>query len=380
MSETRVQTIKIGDLQEPLLHSTVSSRYDISRLVKAARANPANLPGILVGTVGEKCYPMGRLDVLAACQAAGIQGVKANIRDYDSKLDLMTDQVREISVGEYIDPLRIRQVIDAFGRYGLNADDMLDMTNLAETQAARVALSFVTDDVLKALSDFVNNELSDKLPAASLVVPAHIILKIAKMESEMQAIIAKRVTELTIPQRDMNFAWPPPLSIAYEIRNMPKPERKSDAVVVKVTEIDDMETGDSSSSSSSGTKPDNAEPNGKAQDTRIPEKYAKAIEDLQVASKDCMIVLDKKGKPNLLVNKKNNTVKKISRVNDGKAFKLHADAAKPAFMMPIKTTRHLALDSRPMHGRDFDDAESSAEFCKTLKGQGLKVTVFWTTE
>ena len=371
-----VQTVRIGDLEEPLLCSTVSSKYDMARLERIARADPSNLPSVPVGTVDGRHYPMGRLDVLAACRAAEIQDVKADIRDYDSDLDLMTEQMREISVGEYMDPLRVRHVIDAFEKRGLKADDVLDAVNLAETPAARIAMSLITDDVLKVLSDFVNNELSENLPAANLVVPAYIILRIAKLDPEMQSMVAKRVTELTIPQRDMNFAWPPPLSVAYEIRNMPRPEKDSDAVVVKVARMDDDDGRDAAGAA----RTCGARPGARPKSPKIPERYAKAVEDLKAVSPNCMIVTNGKGMPDLLVDTKNRTAKKISDADDGRAFKLHADAARPAFMMPIKAAKHLVLDSRSMHMRDFDDAESLADFCKTLKGSGLKATVFWTTE
>lgn len=372
-----VQTVKILNLEGPLLHGTVSSRYDIARLEKIARTDPSNLPNVLVGTVGKKHYPMGRFDVLAACRAAKMQDVKADVRDYDSELDLMTEQVREISSGEYMDPLRIRHVIGAFEKHGLEADDVLDAVNLAETPAARIAMSLITDDVLKALSDFVSNELSDKLPAASLVVPAHIILRIAKMDPEMQSVVARRVTELTIPQQDMNFAWPPPLSVAYEIRNMPKPEKKSDAVVVKVAGADGAGGKEAAAcpAGACGVKPE-----ARPEAAKIPEEYASVVEDLQAVSSNCMIVLDAKGKPDLLVDAKNHTAKRISDVDGSRAFKLHADASRPAFMIPVRSANHLALESRSMHGRDFDGAKPLADFCRTLKGPGLRATVFWTTE
>ena len=227
MSVITARSINMGALEKPLVRCTVSSKFDIARLERAARADPANLPSILVGIVNGKCYPMGRLDVLTACQAAGVREIRANVKDYDSKLDLMADQIKEVSAAEYIDPLHIRDVINEFGRCGVKADDMLEMVGLAGTSIAKIATSGITNEALEVLDDFMNTELSEKLPAVYLVVPTHIILKISRLDQEMQTIIATRVTRLTFPQTEMNFTWPTPLAMAFEIRNTPKPERQS---------------------------------------------------------------------------------------------------------------------------------------------------------
>ena len=183
MSVITSRSVNMGALEKPLVRCTVSSKFDIARLERAVRADPASLPSIQVGIVNGKCYPMGKLDVLAACQAAGAREIRADVKDYDSKLDLMTDQIKEVSAAEYIDPLHTRDAINEFGRCGIKADDMLEMAGIVGTSIAKIAMSGITNEALQVLDDFMNTELSEKLPAACLVVPTHILLKIARLES-----------------------------------------------------------------------------------------------------------------------------------------------------------------------------------------------------
>ncbi len=355
MSESGVRTVSIKNIEEPLIRGTVASRHDVARLEKAARADPANLPEIRAGIVGGKCYPMGGLDVLAACRAAGITEVRADVREYASKLDLMTEQMRGVSVGEYVDPLRIRSVVGEFGRHGIPAGSALERINLAGTPLARVAASGMTDEAMDMLAGFVDTTLSGMLPAGCLVVPPHILLRISRMEPERQADMAKRIIELTVPEPEMNFAWPTPDLLAYEIRNMGKPRRGADAVVAEVV-------------------------GGGNAGLHIADRQSKAMGDLARTAKDCMIIPDDDGEPDMLVDLKNHTAKKISQTDDGRSFKLHEDRSGPVYALPLGMDRHLGLASRPLRGENFGDADSLARFVGTLEGEGLRMSLLWTAE
>ena len=286
-----MQTMGIDELEEPLVRCTAGSRHDVLRLEKAARSDPANLPPVRVGVVDGRCYPMGGLDILEACNLASVHEIRMDARRYESKLDLMIDQIKGVSAGEHIDPLRIRGIIDELGALGMSADEAIQGINLQGTSLEKVVKCDITDEALGVFAEFIETKLSGKLRAELLVVPTHILLRIARLDPVAQTDMAERITEITIPESEMNFAWPAPDAIVYLIRNTPKPEVQAEPVIVGITR-------------SGGSRP--------AKPGILGQVKHDALEDLSRTAKDCMIVTDDDGEPKFIVNKKDNTVREVS--------------------------------------------------------------------
>lgn len=106
---------------------------------------------------------------------------------------------------------------------------------------------------------------------------------------------------------------------------------------------------------------------------QVDEEYRK---DLHRVAKDCIVIYDDKGKPDMLVHTKNKTANKITKTAAGKAFRLHEKNGKPAHLLPLKHDKHLELDSRLLHGRAFGDIEDLVKFAKAIKGAGPKFRSF----
>ena len=373
MSESMIkQTMGISKLEKPLARCTVSSKYDIARLEKVARLDPADLPTIRIGVIDGRNYPMSGLDILEACKLAAVHEIRVETRQYETKSDLIIDQIKEISVGEHIDPLRIRGIVDDLGRYGISVDDALKKTNLQDTALSKIAKSDITDEALDMFAKFIEDELSDKLTARILVMPTHIPLRIGRLEPALQTEIARMLIEITPPGSGMNFTWPASDAVVHRIKNTPKPEVHADPVFVEPSKPDNGDLAvPEAGTTAKPKKSKKAKPKPVENDT---------LKDMQHVAKDCIVIIDKKGEPKMLVNKKDNTVKEISPADSGKAFKLHENTGKPAYLLPLELNKHLKLDSRSLHGHTFDDVESLVKFAKTIEGDGAKFSLLWTIE
>lgn len=363
------------------MRGIVSSKFDITRLEKTAMESPDDLPAIHVGAVGGRYYPMGNLDMLEACRNASLHEIRVRITQYESKKDLIIDQMKDISTSDHIDPLQIREIIDELGRMGVDATDALKKINQDDTPIGRVATCDITDESLDMFKNFIDSSLSDRLPAVSLVIPTYILLRTARLDSLTQPEIARNIIERTVPGNALNFSWPTHLLVEHVIKNTPKVVVPEDPVFVKVTKPGEQKTKkDSDAENVSKSKASKKKPSKTSAGSDGPDPASPIVKDLHHVAKDHIVIMDDEDEPDMLVNKKTNVVTKLDDVGDYNVYKVHGTYGKQTYLIPADHDKHLVLDTRTLQGRTFDTVADLIKFAKGIKGDDVKLSLLWTTE
>ena len=215
---------------------------------------------------GERCYPMGGLDVLAAYRAARDnrgpgrrKGVRIQARPHDrADAGRVSRGVRRSAAH----PERGGRVWQARDSCRQRAG-----ANQPCRHAACPGCSLRHDR--RGAGHACRIRRLRPVRHASCLVPGRgrrtSCSGYRAWSPERQAGMAKRIIELTVPEPEMNFAWPTPDLLAYEIRNMGKPRKGADAVIAEVV-------------------------GGGSAEPHIADRQGKAMGDLARTAKDCMII------------------------------------------------------------------------------------------
>ena len=354
MIEQPIQTVKLGSIEQPIFDFTVVSKADVNRMATSDGA----LPFAKLALVKGKMYPVGGFASISAAHVRGDESVECHVTNYDSKKDAVKAGLREHSVSEPINTLKISELCEYLG--GDTADIMTEC-NMNGTFFERVSHVHITPAVREKCEEVVDR-LSEKLPAQMLVVPSHILTGLGKANAKKQMAVFNNIYELIeFESPESQFNWPTQaqVSLAVRVTNVVEDD---EAIIIHpqnyATESDEV----------SGSTDEGVEY----------EKEEEMPASLQLAkqSKNCLVIPEKDGS-HKIVDLKAKTVSEVGMTDDKLNFKSQFIESENAVIMSPSAVKHLDLANKETREQNFDSPTDAIKHLKQLE-KSAKVSLFWT--
>ena len=356
MMEQQIQTIKQGKIEKPIFNYTVVSHVDVNRMA----ASDGPLPLVKLAKIGSKLYPIGGFAALKASKMRGENSLQCLITNYKTKQEAVKAGLREYSVSEPINILKLRDICDFLKE---DAGTISTQCNMGGMHFEKIVAAFIIPEVYDKL-EAVIAKLSTKLPASMLAIPPHIVIGLAKADPKKQMAVFDTIyADIEFEKSELQFTWPTPGQISIAVRETGIVEEE-DAVVVHVQEEETIQR----------TKPTEYAKEEEEQDHR-----QESDETLQLMKqlKNSIIIPEKDG-THLVVDTKTKNVQKVALTDNKLNFTTLDAAAERALIMPPTVVKHLDLASAEAHEKRCNSAAEAISYLKTVRKTAHKIAIFWT--
>ena len=385
--------IKISEIHSPAVSVGICTISNIEKFADIARNNPETLPAIKMVRMDKKLYAINHHDVILGCKQAGpnaISEIDGVIITDDNKYrckgspGILLEHFKEILENEVFNPVSIFDSISYLQeKLQLEKQDILEMLCINKTPFEKIILSknnnHISSKSIEQLQSIVNQLSRRKnLMPSQVCVPLYVISKISRLEEESHQLqLISQIQSDLDSMSDGVFAWTTPEQIESMIKYI-----RQDAT--------HEENNREESTIANMTKTENV---GKAKKKKKSEKgdnkkyKKKNIQTKQIDSETLtvkksipnmiIIIHEKTGKPQILVNKRTGAVSKIVPTDNHTIIKTDSVGTKPLYSIPLDVTKHLKFDKSQINHRNF---ESSRQLAGTLDSfpKDVKLSVFWS--
>jgi len=376
--------VKISEIFSPAVSVGICTKSNIDKFAEIARNNSESLPEIKLARVDGKFYAINHHDVILGCRQAGpsvISEINAIITDDDYKgsPDILLAHFKEILQNEVFDPMSIFDSIYYLQeKLQLQKQDILEMLHISKTPFEKIILS-KNNNRLSAKSinqlQLIVNQLSQRknLVPSQVCVPLYVISKISRLEDESHQLqLISQIHSDLNAMSDGTFAWTTPEQIDSMIKYIKQDatheeNNREESTVADMTKTKDV--GNTEGGKSEKESKDNHPQAKKINSETITVK--KSIPNM-------IIIIDEKtGKPNILVNKRTGAVSKIVPTDNHSIIKISSVGTKSLYSIPLDVTSHLEFDESQTKHKNFESPKQLIDSLKTFP-RNAKLSVFWS--
>ena len=381
--------VKISEILSPVISVGISTTFNIDKFAEIARNNPESLPEIKLAKVDDKLYAINHHDVILGCRQAGqsviseINGVIIN-NDNDKcngSTDILLAHFKEILQNEVFNPMSIFDSIYYLQeKLQLQKQDILEMLHISKTPFEKIILSknnnYISTKSIEQLQLIVNKLSQRKnLVPSQVCIPLYVILKISRLDEESHQLqLISQIHSDLDAMSDGTFAWTTPEQIDSMIRYIRQDatheeNNREESTVANMTKTKDVgKTEKKKSKEESKDKKNNSQA----------EKINSETLTVKKSLPNMIIIIDEKtGKPNILVNKRTGAVSKIVPTDNHSIIKITSVGTKSLYSIPLDVTSHLEFDESQTKHKNFESPRQLIDSLKTFP-RNAKLSVFWS--
>ena len=404
--------VKISEILSPAISVGISTVSNITKFAEMARETPQLLPTIKIGKIDDKLYAINHHDAILGCRQAGpsvISEINAVIIDgCNGSTDIFQRHFIEILENESLNSAAIWDSIYFMEeKLQLKKPEILKILHISGTPFEKIILSksidFISARSIEQLQLIVE-QLSQRknLIPSQICVPLYVISKISRLEKESHQLqLISQIHADLDAMSDGTFAWTTPEQIRSMIKYIKQDatheennrEESTTAVPTKTEDVGgrkEEETTPKRSGKKKNTKQeeqqtstkDNPRQNQDDDDENPDKSQAEKLDPETLTVKksipNMIIIIDEKtGKPQMLVNKRTGAVSKIIPTDNHSIIKIDSVGTKPLYSIPMDVIKHLRFDESHVRHKNFDTPRQLIDALGTFP-KDAPLSVFWS--
>ena len=420
---TAITDTNVSQLQtiEPSLITLLSENIGIvmeSSVQRYASMKAKDLPTVRLGRVNEKVYAINHYDVILGCIQSK-KNVQCIIEEYDEMSDVMVQHFRDVISNDIINTPRIYGSVDSL-QEKLKTDkaSVLKILGIDKNQYVRLMTisnnNNMSEAAISKLEKIVT-ELSKRkgLTAIQASIPIYVLEKISRVSDVKQQLQLIQIIESDLQTiSDTRFFWMTPEqidSILQLIRqNATHTENKrEESTVAEFVGFDEIgkkpeeekvkeeeERSSSSSDDAATNDPTKAKPRKKDSKTSSKPNPSSKTKQIIDTIPNMVVIPDEKGKPDLLVDKKNGAVTRLDAKATKGIIKTEQVTSKRLYSIPLDVTKFLGMGDdngdnnngnagssniSAIRHKNISGIEALKSFVQSQQDQTQRYTVFWNT-
>ena len=277
-----------------------------------ANISQKELPLPIVGCVGEKFYLLNRFDVFYGVQKSRVDNIECTVNDFDNDVEFLIEHVRLNKNPVAFNPLKLFPLIAYLKTKSINSEQIPGLLQIHNTIHEDMINLSLSPNVISELSDiFIHLSQNVTNPT----IPFFAIKLVANCDESKQkdaSILLKKLIDTT-RINDSKFNWPSHEEIKLLLDDSEFHEEQHKSVI---------------------SSPKNDTPN---------KSSLKNAEKIVTQVKDSVIIPATKLHPQMIVDKKTDSVKFVHEKNG--IIKLEEADKQPVFALSHKVTDYLDFEN-----------------------------------
>jgi len=327
----QVRTVPLSDIHDlPVCGRAISGVMAKKMADAVARSKGGCTDPIRVGRTGGRIYPINDLETVIGMRSAGAREAAVLVTDYNSMADLLAAHVERNLHPHWIDPLKIRLVVEYLMKNdGMDVDSACRAVMLDRRPDLRGAACTELEGEARGILLDMIDEIAERIHLA--VTPTYYVRCIARIVPSEQAAAARELRATTVACMVSNerSMWPAEAAVKIQLGRYHVPGRETpveDRIAMPDGQVGDLKK----------RKP-------KTRTSRPDKKLVERASRYITYDSDLIYVPLKGRQPDLLVNKKTGRVA-VAKEN-GEIYTVTDDLGKPTCVLPDRAVRYLGIDA-----------------------------------